>query len=374
MRIGIDARLWSQTGVGRYIRNLVVNLQKIDKKNHYVLFVRKEDLEDIRPEVKNRNWKIAEANIRWHSVSEQIYFHKILENEYLDLVHFPYISVPVFYKRPFVVTVHDLIPYHYSTGKASTLPFPLYFLKRLGYKFVLNNAVRNSKKILVPLNAVKNDVAKTLNVSEDKISVTYEGCDDKLTVKLHGQTGPNYKVLDGKYFIYVGNAYPHKNLDRLLEAFSLVQKEFKDLRLVFVGRKDIFYRALMAKARQYGLEDKIYHYSGVSDNDLTILYKNALALVFPSLMEGFGLPVLEAMAIRCPVVASDIPSLKELAGDSIIYFSPFDTEQIKRALVYVYKGNYESKRVDKAYEISKHFSWRKMAEDTLKIYESSIGI
>src|ERR1035437_3845411 len=150
MRIGIDARLWEQTGVGRYIRNLVVNLQKIDKKNHYVLFIRNQDLESVEKQIKNKNWKIVETNIKWHSISEQVEFPLVLNKQKLDLVHFPYFSVPILYKRPYVVTIHDLIINHFSTGEASTLFYPLYFGKRASYKFIIKQAAKNAKKIIVP--------------------------------------------------------------------------------------------------------------------------------------------------------------------------------------------------------------------------------
>lgn len=132
MRIGIDARLWNETGVGRYIRNLVYNLLEIDSRNEYVLFTNKQTIEEIKEhkskiKFEDKKLKLVETNIRWHSVSEQIKFPKILEKEKLDLMHFPYFSVPILYNRPFVITIHDLIINHFSTGKASTLPTPLYY-------------------------------------------------------------------------------------------------------------------------------------------------------------------------------------------------------------------------------------------------------
>src|SRR5688500_2177969 len=132
MKIGIDARLWSQTGVGRYIRNLVTNLQEIDTKNEYVLFVQKQDLESIRYKVSSNKYTLVPTDINWHSVKEQVAFPYLLYKQDLDLMHFPYFSLPILYNRPFVITLHDLIIHHFSTGKASTLPVPLYKLKHLG--------------------------------------------------------------------------------------------------------------------------------------------------------------------------------------------------------------------------------------------------
>jgi len=127
MRIGIDARLWNESGVGRYIRNLVKQLQILDKTNSYVLFVRSEDADRIKNhelKTKDDNWKFVITDIQWHTIEEQLLFPKILNKENLDLVHFPYFSVPIFYNKPYIVTIHDLILHNFPTGKASTMPAP----------------------------------------------------------------------------------------------------------------------------------------------------------------------------------------------------------------------------------------------------------
>src|SRR5258708_5042379 len=120
MRVGIDARLWNETGIGRYIRNLVKYLQVVDQQNEYILFVRARDYENIKYQISNIKWKITIADVHWHTFEEQVKLLWILYKEKLDLMHFPYFSVPVFYTGKFIVTIHDLILYHYPTGKAST--------------------------------------------------------------------------------------------------------------------------------------------------------------------------------------------------------------------------------------------------------------
>ena len=147
MKIGIDARLIRETGVGRYTSNLIKYLQRIDHKNDYVLFVRSQDLDEIKKwSMENGQWKMVAIDIPWHSIKEQVQFTEILNREKLDLVHFPYFSVPISYNRPFVITIHDLILHHYPTGKASTLPFPFYVLKVIGYKYLIRKASENAKK------------------------------------------------------------------------------------------------------------------------------------------------------------------------------------------------------------------------------------
>ena len=368
MRIGIDARLWEQTGVGRYIRNLVVNLQKIDKKNHYILFIRSQDLESVNKEIKSKNWKIIETNIKWHSISEQIQFPLMLNKAKLDLVHFPYFSVPILYKKPYVVTIHDLIIDHFSTGEASTLAYPLYFGKRVSYKFIINQAAKRAKKIIVPSNATKEEIMDHLKILEKKINVIPEASDRNLKPQK-----PNSKSqISGKYFLYVGNAYPHKNLVSLIYAFNKIAKDNKDLKLILVGQKDFFYQRLEEENKS----DKIIFYGKATDRELTNLYLNAIALVMPSLMEGFGLPVLEAMSLKCLVVCSNIPSFREIASNSAIYFRPEDANDIKETMKSVYVNNekYRKEKLESAFKRSQKYSWKKAAVETLNVYESCANL
>jgi glycosyltransferase involved in cell wall biosynthesis len=370
MRVGIDGRLWNETGVGRYIRNLVENLEKIDKKNEYVLFVKK-GFKSGDLGFKNEKWKIVETNVHWHSFKEQLHFPNVLYKEKVDLMHFPYFSLPVFYTKPFVVTIHDLIINHFPTGKASTLPYPLYAFKRMGYDFVMDHAVRFSRKIIVPLNAVKNDVLQTFPVQEERIVVTYEGNSNL-------KSSSSAKVSEDRqnYFLYVGNAYPHKNLELLVEAFGLFRKENnEEVKLILVGKDDYFYQRLRKKIEQEKWENIIIKHN-VSDEELFSLYTQASAFVSPSLMEGFGLPPLEAMSASCPVLVADIPSFREVCQDSAFYFESSSKESLKQQLQFVYNLDHKKKEehIQRGLKRVKDFSWKRMAEQTLKVYESSISL
>ena len=396
MRIGIDCRLWSESGVGRYIRNLVKNIQLIDKENEYVLFVLSKDCEKFKVQSfdfargKSSKFKVKVVNIRWHTVEEQIKFPSILNKENLDLMHFTYVSVPVFYNKPFVVTIHDLIPYHFPTGLATTLPLPLYKLKLLGYKYVVSKAAQKAKKIIAVSNTTKDEIVDHLRVDPSKVVVAYEGVVPQITNHKSQITNKSqntkYKILDTKYFLYVGNAYPHKNLERLLEAFKLfchpeasaegsqiLRSSQSDISLVLLGKGDYFYKRLKKKAKEMNLERSVIFYGEVIDSELNLFYKNALALVMPSFMEGFGLPALEAMANRCLVLASDISSLKEICGDAAIYFDPYDVKDMLKKMVNIYHSNdtyHYSEKIKAGFGRAKMFSWRKMVKETLGVYEA----
>jgi len=380
MKIGIDCRLWDETGVGRYIRNLILNLQKLDQENEYALFVLSKDCNQVISHLSSLNFHLVKADVRWHTLEEQLKLPQILNRENLDLVHFPYFSVPIFYNRPFVVTIHDLIIHHFPTGQASTLPFPIYSLKLLGYKFVMNQVARKAKKIIVPLICVKEDLVNTLKVSGDKIVVTYEGVNlnGKLKMNPSASSGEKSQFKIKNYFLYVGNAYPHKNLERLLQAFSILISKYPSVSLVMVGKEDYFYKRLKDKVRKLGLVKNVSFLKHVNDKELSDLYRSAKALISPSLMEGFGLPALEAMANKCLVLASDIPALKETCGDAALYFNPLSIDELAGKLRIVtshtteYGGLEELKK--RGVERARKFSWRKMAKETLKVYESCFSL
>lgn len=365
MKIGIDCRLWFETGVGRYIRNLVEELALLDSKNEYILFFRKEEYESVP--LPGKNFQKRLADIRWHTVSEQFAFKKILEKEKLNVVHFPYFSYPVGYRGKFIITIHDLILDHFPTGKASTLPSPFYFLKHLGYQFVLKNAISHAQKIITVSGATKQEVIDHYHPAAERVVVTKEGIDKKIQEK-------NQEKVDTpvSFFLSVGNAYPHKNLERLVDAFDLLVKEIRDVHLIFVGKEDYFSKRLEEYVSRKNLSGKILFYHHITDGQLTYLYKHAEALVIPSLMEGFGLPPLEAMSQKCLVLASEIPAFLEVCGSAALYFDPYDTRDIAKALLTV--GTHKTPNItDKKNQgelRAKEFSWKEMAKQTLAVYEA----
>lgn len=368
MKIGIDCRLWNQTGVGRYTRNLVNHLSKLDKKNEYVLFFKNEDA--LQFQSTNPKFNVQIANFSWHSLEEQIEFPRLLNKYNLDLMHFPYFSVPFFYRRPYVVTIHDLIVNKFNTGKASTLPIFLYQLKRLGYRFIIANALKSSKKIIVPSETVKKDIKKEYGVKEEKIVVTYEGgFENASELKVKDADTPK------KYFLRVGNFYPHKNIDTLLFAFKEFLKTRKDFNLVLVGKKDFFYRRVEDQIESLELTKNVVFVENPGDDKMFSLYKNAVATIVPSFMEGFSLTAVEAMSSGSSLIASDIKVHREICQEGALYFDPNSKEDLVLIMELLTKDSKVRKElVVKGKEIAKKYSWEKMARETLKIYESSISL
>ncbi len=364
-KIGIDVRLWKETGIGRYIRNLVLNLGEFDKDNTYVFFAKRSDFEEIKRSAKNVKFELITCEIPWHSVKEQFEFPRLLNKYNLDLMHFPYFSVPAFYNKPFVVTVHDLIINHFPTGQATTLPLPFYLIKKMGYSVVIKNAIVKSKKILVPSKATKQEILDHYAVGDDKVHITPEGVDTDI---IHFK--PVIFKEKNPYFLYVGNAYPHKNVERLIDAFQIFSEKHPEYILRLVGKKDFFYKRLIEKVKTPNVEFMGY----VNDSDLAKLYKYSRATFVPSLMEGFGLTVLEAMSMGSIVACSDISSLKEVAGSNALYFKPTDVLSIASVMdeISTMPGKDRDTYISKSKKHIEKYSWKNMAIDTIDVYNSCL--
>lgn len=363
MKIGIDARFWNETGVGRYIQNLVANIIIFDKANEYILFVRSQDLEKVQLFTKDSRFRCVTADIPWHSLKEQTQLTSIIKEQRVDLMHFPYFSVPITYRGPFIITIHDLILHHYPTGEASTLFFPLYYAKWFGYKAVIASAARRAVHVLTVSNATKSEIIDHLGIKSEKISVIYEGIDHKLKSSHSAQAKKGER-----YFLHVGNVYPHKDPKVLVDAFSKLRDE--NVSLLFVGKMDHF----MEKLERYVLDRGIKNieFRGfVKDTELARLYGGALATIVSSKMEGFGLPAVEAMINNCLVISSDIPSLREVTKGKALFFKPGDVEDLSQLLLTLAKdeqNKYASQKID-AEKVAREYSWEKMAKETIAQYE-----
>ncbi|WKZ25953.1 MAG: glycosyltransferase [bacterium] len=174
MNILIDARLYGpkDTGIGRYTQKLVDNLSKIDSSNVYYILLRKDDYESLK---FPNNWTKILADFKHYSFAEQFKLPLLLTKLKPDLVHFPHFNVPLFYFGKYVVTIHDLIMHKFAGGEATTRKFPIYQIWRLGYYIAFAKAIYGSTKIIVPSQAVKNEVVNYYKIQSNKVEVTYEG-------------------------------------------------------------------------------------------------------------------------------------------------------------------------------------------------------
>lgn len=378
MKIGIDARFVGPegTGLGKYTEKLIENLAKIDSKNQYIIFLQKSNWNYLS--IKNKNFQKVLANISWYTIAEQIKMPSILKSHNLDLLHVPHFNVPIFYKGKMVVTIHDLIHHHFQETSATTRNPITFKTKRFFYRQVIKKAVLKSSHILTPSNYVKEEIAKTFNVNKSKITVTYEAAEEEYSLGnqlpvTSDQLLKRFRIKK-PFLIYVGNAYPHKNLEKLLEALKIITINYQPstINLVIVCSRDIFWERLNEKIKDLNLQDHVTTTGYISSQDLSAIFKAGQAYVSPSLSEGFGIPGLNAMASGLPVIASDIPVLKEVYGDAAYYFDPKDPKDIAAKIKKVISSpRIKTDLIAKGDEQIKKYSWLKMAKETLAVYSKA---
>lgn len=369
MHIGIDARLYNQTGIGRYIRNLIRSLAAIDQVNRYTVFLIESDWQKWTP--PGPNWSKVRADIPWHSWREQWQMPLLLYRQHLDLVHFPYFNVPVGYRRPFVVTLHDLTILRQATGRATTRPRWYYLLKMAGYRAELR-FITHSRRMIAISETVKQDIVRSLRVAKEKITVIHEAVDQELL------TAASRPLVKPPYILAVGNFYPHKNLTRLVLAVRRLTSghRYPNLKLILAGPKDFFYSRMKKSLKELELLGRVQFVLHPSDRELAGLYRQAECLVFPSLAEGFGLPGLEALALGCPVACSDIPVFREIYQNAPVYFSPEDIAGIASALdrVLRLKTAERQKKIETGLATAARYSWEECARRTQEVYADCLGI
>lgn len=368
MRIGIDARFYGPVGkgLGRYTARLIGHLERaLPVEDECFVFLRRENFDSYRPE--NPRFRKVLADYPWYTFREQLLFPFLLRKYRLDLVHFPHFNVPVLYRRPFVVTIHDLILLRHPTVRNTTKSVLTYRAKYLAYRLAIGSAIRRARKILTVSRFTERDISSQYPGSAGRIVVAYEGCD--LPVEEDGSGGevPIRGILK-PYFLYVGNAYPHKNL----EAFIPLAKRFPDVRFVLVGREDYFYRRLARRAEEDGA-DNIVFAGFVPDSGLVPLYRDAVGYVFPSLYEGFGLPPLEAMRVGTPVIASDRGSLPEILGDAALFFDPDRKGDLPRQVGRVLgDASLREELSLKGRAHAEGFRWEDLAAVTARAYHEAV--
>lgn len=349
--ICIDARLWGikDTGPGRYTQNLIDNLPS-DPQIRIVLI--------ISPDHPNMPSDYTTFVARYHpySLLSQLEMLFLLARIRPDLLHSPHFTVPFFWPGKMVVTIHDLIK-HYSRGARTTTRQPwLYWFKYLGYLATVWWAVHRAVHIITPSQYWRDKLIRLYHLPPAKISVTYEAVS---TIFKQDPLPPSFPLPKHPYVIHTGNLYPHKNIPVLIAAVNALHGQVD---LVLVSARTVFLDRLPSSPF-------VKFLGRVSDSDLINLYRQAVCYVFPSLIEGFGLPGLEAMAAGTPVIASDSSCLPEIYGPAALYFNPRDPADLaKKILSLKNNSRLRSELISKGKARVNKYSWSKMAAQTWKIY------
>ncbi|MCJ7691572.1 MAG: glycosyltransferase family 4 protein [Clostridiaceae bacterium] len=382
MRIGIDiSRYFDKSGgIGIYAANLLKYLLKIDKNNEYNAY---SFFYDCFPP----NWKDKRMIGRFKRISKRIVFaqtnlpttflkkkwinssieykEKMLGN--VDIIHSTAYMIPELFNSKLIVTIHDL----------SFLIFPEYHTQE-NYQLVLKNLIYlNSRPYMVICDSeqTKKDVIKYFHVPEEKLKVIYLGVDDKFTKEV--DKNKKAKVLKKynlakDYLLCVSSIEPRKNFLRIINVFSqlIKKKEYRNLRLVCVGGKGWKNTEIYEKVKKKNLESVVRFLGYLEEDELPHIYNGAKLFLYPSLYEGFGLPVLEAMARKVPVVTSNVSSLPEVAGDAAIMINPYSEKELFDSMLALLENDEKrGELISRGIKNAKRFNWGKTAKNTLQVYK-----
>lgn len=356
--IAIDARIINSS-TGRYVERLVTYLQDVDKKNEYSILIPEKDKDFWKPTASN--FTVRTVNYDNYSFNEQLGFHRYLKKLNADLVHFCMPQQPVNYKGKKVTTFHDLsLLKTYNSDKN----WLIYHAKQKVGKYVFEKVAKDSDAIIAISKYTEKELLEFFpDINPDKIHLIYEASD------VSNIPPKKYYLPFSKYILYVGQQSDYKNIKRLGDAHHLLSTKYPTLGLVLVGKKNAAALANEKYFKERGYNNILFT-GFVEDNELNWLYSNAQAYIFPSLMEGFGLPGLEAMGHGTPVVSSNATCLPEIYGQAAHYFDPHDTSDMAEAIEQVLTDDHIRTRLAKAgYKQIKKYSWKKQAQETHKLYE-----
>ena len=370
IKIGVDgneANVEKKVGVSVYALNILKYFHKTaNQKIMFEVYLKNPPHIDMPSANKYFEYKVIPGPFLWSQIYLPIYlyFHKNID-VYFSPAHY----LPRFCPVPQVVTIHDL----------AYLYFPEDFIKKDLWqlknwtKFSVNKAT----KIISVSKTTKKDIVKNYGVDENKVSVIYNGFEKTVGAKTSAvkhsdkKLARTAKVKLRKYILFVGTIQPRKNLEVLIDAFSKFSQTKIDFKLVIVGKKGWLYEGPFEKVRSMKLEDKVIFTGHISDEELIWYYKNAFCLVLPSLYEGFGIPVLEAMSYSCPTVLSMNSSLPEIGGDASIYFDPKNSDDLLKKLSTLQDNDeLRIELISKGKQRIKNFSWKKCGQETLEIIKN----
>ena len=361
---GNEANVSEKVGVSVYTIKLLEYFQKKATKNQqFTIFIKNKPNIDLPRENEFYKYAVVRGDFLWSQtfLPLELYKRKAL-GQSIQVFFSPAHYLPRFCPIPTVVTIHDLSFFYY----------PDEFLKKDLYQ--LKNwtkySVEKAKKIIAVSNTTKKDIIKFYNIPEEKIDVIYNGYEKEIHPRGEAKKQPKLHLggVKQKYILYVGTLQPRKNVGCLIDAYSLFRNQRPEFKLIIVGKKGWLYEHIFKKVEDLNLKKNVIFKGYVSDIELTNLYKNAFCFVLPSLYEGFGLPLLEAMRFGSPVISSFTSSLPEVGGDACIYFDPNSPQELSKKLQQLSDNRkLRSDLIKRGRERIKLFSWKKCAEHTLNL-------
>lgn len=371
MIIGIDgneANTGKKVGIGEYAFQTIVQFYLLREKSisnsRFLIYLKDTPRNDLPKPTDWWNYRIVGPKKLWTQLC--LPFHLYIDHPRPDVFFSPSHYAPRFSPVPSAIAIMDM----------SFLRFPQYFAKHDLYQLTswTKYSVRKAKRIFTISESSKNDIIKAYHITPAHVIVTYPGI-KQILQKSKSLNMSNLQKRFGiseNFILFVGTLQPRKNITRLIEAFSKIKKD--NVQLVVVGKKGWLFEDIFTAPEKYGIKEKVKFLDFVSDEDLPSLYQNALCYILPSLYEGFGLPVLEAMQYGCPVITSNVSSLPEAGGAAAVYVNPEDVNDIAEKIEKVITDEKLRKQmIIKGYEQIKKFSWERSAKETLAILEQLGG-
>lgn len=348
-KITIDARMINASGIGTFIKNILKRMILLKSDWHFYILGNPKELLTFNY-LKVNNVTIIKCIAPIYSIKEQIELIRNIPTD-TDIMWSPHYNVPVLYKGKLLVTIHDV--FHLAMPQ-----FVNGLHKKLYAKFMFEIVKRKSSKIICVSNFSANELKKYIGVDDSKIIVVYAGVDQDFFLVSIGEL-----VHNKPYLLYVGNVKPHKNLSNLIRAFLNIKDKI-NYDLIIVGKKEGFITG-NCKVEELikGNEDRIIFTGYVSDDKLKQYYKQAKLFIFPSLYEGFGSPPLEALSAGIPVIASDIPAVKEVCANMVNYFNPYDINDISLTILNNINGKQKNK-----YDLNK-YDWNVCVNKYINLIE-----
>jgi len=359
MIIGIDgneANVEKRVGIGEYAYELLMQFSQFSVPNlQFVIYLKNNPLRDFPKERESWRYRVIGPRKFWTQIALPIdlYLHRPKPNVFFTPSHY----APRFSPAPTAISIMDLSYIHYpELFKKSDL-----YQLRNWTKY----SVEKASKIFTISLASKNDIIREYKLPKNNVVVTYPGL--KSISKIKYQTS---SMVQENYILFVGTLQPRKNLVRLVEAFSKVKDKYPKFKLLIVGKKGWLFEEILKSPKKYGVEKSVDFLGFVEDEKMPSIYKNAACFVLPSLYEGFGLPVLEAMKYGCPVILSNVSSLPEAGGNAALYVDPENSDDIAEKILKVLSNDkLRLEMIKKGYDQVKKFSWEKTAKETLKVLE-----
>jgi glycosyltransferase involved in cell wall biosynthesis len=374
----IDIRLYGpkHTGIGRYTKNLLIALKKLPEiPNYKITLIIYQDLKtDIKKDLGN-SFHYVITNIKHYSLKEQILLPFILCRLKPDLVHFTHFNKPIFYFGKSVITIHDLIKHFFKGPENSTKNRLIYWPKYFFYRLFTDFTIKHND-IIVPSKFWKDYLIKNFHIKLNKVTTTHEAVDPSFLINLDktrnlNLTSSSDGLKPSDYIIYTGNLYPYKNIEVIIKALKFLP----EIKLKIICARNFFSERIENLIREHKLSAQVEFLGFVPDKDFKNIYSKALALVHPSLMEGFSLTGLEAMALGCPVISSNSSCLPEIYQDSVLYFNPKDPKELSRQIKKLKSSpTLRNALLKKGYLQVQKYSWDKTAQKTFSIYQKLLEI